>query len=183
MLELKEESETEEAMQVDVANMRRKGTRASASTPAEKVNRRLFKEESPEGSMGWDIITAESITAKELQLIAKKRAKEEKALSKKVMNQALTGMNADFPSLSHCWSMEVGLNIAHSVASRMRTFMWKKFLWQLRVKAAVEKTVGPQGAGWKRNPRWLSLLEVGSLWGHVGSLRQKITDPKVWHLL
>ena len=68
------------------------------------------------------------------------------------------------------WSQEVALNMVFAMGSRMRTFLWKKLLWQLRVKSAVDRI---QGARWKRNPRWLAMLlskEVGAIWGHYGAL-------------
>ena len=82
--------------------------------------------------------------------------------------------------------MELGcgpVNIAASTRSRMVTFGWKRFLWQLRIKAAVEK------AGdrcWKRSIRWLAKLlarEVGALWGHMGATRQKLNNPDVYHMM
>ena len=50
--------------------------------------------------------------------------------------RALTGEQAEYPSLRHVWANEVALNAARSVHSRMMTFWWKKLLWQLREKVA-----------------------------------------------
>jgi hypothetical protein len=157
-------------------------------TPARPITRQLFKteEESPDGSTGWDVVS--SLTAEELNMIHKKRERAAKALSKKKTMLALTGQAADYPSLSQVWSMEVAYNMVHSMASRMRTFLWKKLLWQLRVKKAVEDTLGSktQVVRWKRNHRWLAMLlakEVGTLWGHYGAMRQKMNDPQVFPMM
>ena len=180
-------SSEEEGMKVDVANMRRKMKVVAAHTPKQPISRRLFAPEpSPEDSPSWDLVSASGLTEQEVALISKRRAREAKAKTKKKETQALTGVHADFPTLSHCWSGEVAVNLTCSVASRMRVFLWKKLLWQLRVKRAVEVTVGTHGARWKRNPRWLSMLlarEVSALWGHFGAMRQKLNNPDVWHLM
>ena len=180
-------SSGEESMQVDLANMRRKVKKPATTPPGYGTNRRLFAQEtSLEESPSWAMVSAPGLTEEEVALISKRRERAAKAQSKKKAVQALTGVHADFPSLSHCWSNEVAINLTCSVASRMRVFLWKKMLWQLRVKKAVEQTVGTQGARWKRNPRWLSLLfakEVAGLWGHFGAMRQKLNNPDVWHLL
>ena len=109
------------------------------------------------------------LTAEEMEMVAKRRAKQAAAKTKAAQHRALTGEKADYPSLSQVWSWDVALNIAASTRSRMVTFGWKRFLWQLRVKRAVETEGGKR---WKRNPRWLSHLlarEVGALWGHMGA--------------
>lgn len=183
------EIEAEEEMQVDLAEMRRKLFKAkakvAASTPFRPTARELFKaEESPEGSPGWDLVN--DLSPEEYQMIAKRRQKAAVAKSKRDGQKALTGEMADFPSLSHVWSNEVAYNMVFSLASRMKVFLWKKLLWQLRVKKAVEMTVGAQGARWKRNPRWLAKLlgkEVAAMWGHYGAMRQKLHNPEVFHLM
>ena len=63
------------------------------------------------------------------------------------------------------------LSFSLGTRSRMVTFGWKRFRWQLRIKAAIEKEGNRR---WKRNPRWLAKLlarEVGALWGHMGAMR------------
>ncbi|CAE7712200.1 RE1 [Symbiodinium sp. CCMP2592] len=77
-------------------------------------------------------------------------------------NRALTGAYAMYPSLSNAWSYELAMNTTAAFASRMRTFLWKKLLWQLRAKRAVEAEGDRR---WKRSPRWLSHLfakEIGA---------------------
>ncbi|CAE7461836.1 unnamed protein product [Symbiodinium necroappetens] len=105
-------------------------------------------------------------------------ARQAASRAKVQQTRALTGVYADYPSLSNAWSYEVGLNTVASVASRMRTYLWKKLLWQIRVKRAIEQDGDRR---WKRNPRWLSHLfakEIGSLWGHFGAMRQKLNNPE-----
>ena len=112
---------------------------------------------------------ASALTPDEIQFLEKRRSKAAAPKSRAETKRALTGEQADYPSLSHVWSNEVALNLACSVHSRMRTFLWKKFLWQLRVKAAIEQESNKR---WKRNPRWLAALtgrEVAALWGHLGA--------------
>ncbi|CAE7942499.1 unnamed protein product [Symbiodinium sp. KB8] len=89
-----------------------------------------------------------------------------------IQKKALTGVHADYPSLSQ--SNEVALNLVASTASRMRTYLWKKLAWHIRIKNAVEADGDRR---WKRNPRWLSMLlgkEVACLFGHFESMRQKM---------
>ena len=129
----------------------------------------------------WEVL--HGLTKEEMELINKRRAKAMVVRSKRDAQKALTGEQADFPSLSHVWSQEVALNMVFSMASRMRVFLWKKLLWQLRVKSAVDRI---QGARWKRNPRWLALLlskEVSALWGHYGALRQRLNARDILHLM
>jgi len=125
----------------------------------------------------------QGLTKDEIALITKRREKAAVTRSKQQANRALTGEQANFPSLSHMWSQEVALNMVFAMGSRMRTFLWKKLLWQLRVKSAVDRI---QGARWKRNPRWLAMLlskEVGAIWGHYGALRQKLNNPDILYLM
>ena len=80
-------------------------------------------------------------------------------------------------------SYELGLNIAASTHSRMRTWCWKKFVWMVRVKLAVEKEGDRR---WRRNPRWLAQLlgkEVAALWGHFGSMRQRMHSSDMAKLM
>lgn len=123
-------------------------------------------------------------TEEEVKMLVKKREKKAATQAKNRDRKALTGQLADYPSLSHCWSAEVCLNVVGSARARMVTFLWKKLLWQLRVKEAVERTY--QRAVWRRNPRWLAMLmgkEVAALWGHLGALRQKLWNPEVLALM
>ena len=132
-------------------------------------------------STGWEVL--QDLTPEEAVMIAKRRSKAAAAKSKRDTTKALTGEAADYPSLSHVWSGEVALNMVFSMAARMRVFLWKKLLWQLRVKSAVEKMTG---ARWKRNPRWLAMLlskEAGALYGHFGALRQRLNARDILHLM
>lgn len=118
------------------------------------------------------------LTEAEKKMIAKSRAKKGHAAAKKKEQAALTGIQADYPSLSHTWSEDVAFNLVASVRSRMITFQWKKLFWQCRVRQALAETY-PQ-ARWKRNPRWLAMLlgkEVAALWGHLGAMRQRLHAP------
>eukprot|EP00435_Cladocopium_sp_Y103_P050362 s914_g15.t1 len=118
------------------------------------------------------------LTEKEMQMIAKSRARRNATKLKKEEGLALTGIKADYPSLSHAYSLEVPFNMVECLRSRMMVFMWKKMFWELRVKQAVEGSV--PGARWKKNRRWLAGLlakEVGSLYGHYGAMRQRLTSP------
>lgn len=119
----------------------------------------------------------------EQKVIQKRRARQAASRAKASETKALTGLRADYPSLSHTFSNEVALNMVFVMAQRMRTFLWKKLLWQLRVKKAVEMM--PQ-ARWKRNPRWLAMLlskEVGWVYGHYGALKQKLHARDILHLM
>ncbi|CAE7399266.1 ppiA [Symbiodinium sp. CCMP2456] len=141
--------------------------------------RRMLEPKAAATSSGEQVIPelASALTPEEVQFLNKRRSKAAAAKSRAETKKALTGEQADYPSLSHVWANEVCLNLACSVRSRMRTFLWKKFVWQLRVKAAIERE---QSKRWKRNPRWLAMLtgrEVAALWGHLGSMRQKINSP------
>ena len=120
----------------------------------------------------------QQLTDKEMKMLARSREKASRAAAKKAETAALTGVRAEYPSLSNCWSGEVAINIVESFRSRMIAYLWKKLLWQLRVKDAV--TVMCPGAKWKKNPRWLAKLlgqEIASQWGHLGALRQRLHSP------
>ena len=93
----------------------------------------------------------DQLTVEEAEFIRKRREKQAASAARVRERKALTGQLADYPSLSHCWSEELGLNIAASTTSRMRTWCWKKFVWMVRIKAAVEKDGDRR---WKRNRRW-----------------------------
>ncbi|CAE7410031.1 TY5A, partial [Symbiodinium microadriaticum] len=84
------------------------------------------------------VVEISGLTAEEMEMVTKRRAKAAAAKSKAAQHRALTGEKADYPSLSQVWSWDVALNIAASTKSRLVTFGWKRMLWQLRVKAAVE---------------------------------------------
>jgi hypothetical protein len=96
---------------------------------------------------------ANDITAEEIALLEKRRARQLLSASKKVENKALTGVNADFPSLGAGWSHDPVFNILGSTRSRMIALKWKLWVWMLRVRAAV--LIEFPRARWKRNPRWL----------------------------
>lgn len=196
------ENEEEEEMKVDVGyqDLRRKEHREEVTPRSNRTTRRLgestpvktpvkenlqeMKEEWPgsPSTTGWDMVS--ELTKEEIAMITKKREKAAVAKTKAQAVKALTGEQANYPTLSHVWSQEVAMNLVFSTASRMRVFLWKKLVWQLRVKDAVEKTA--RGVKWKRNPRWLAMLfskEVAALWGHFGSMRQRLNNKDVWHLM
>ena len=116
------------------------------------------------------------LAPEEAALILKRRAKQAVSKNKKAQSAALTGGEADYPSLSNCWSNELTFNILRSTESRLRTFQWKKMVWQLRVREAV-KMESKGKATWRRNPRWLTYLlsyEIAALWGHYKPMKQRL---------
>lgn len=127
------------------------------------------------------LVAVEGLTAEEMAMIGKRREKLAKSKAKRQETAALTGSQADYPSLGNAWSSDLVTNIMRSVESRLLALQWKKMVWQLRVKLAVEKE-GHGKLRWKRNPRWISLMigtEVAALWGHFGAMRQKLRAPDV----
>lgn len=175
--------------------------RAATAKAKAKSAARSLAVDAMSSSAAWEVGSQEEITQyfdmasgeflptpQELEMLKKKREKKveqaAKSQAKRGEKAALTGEQANYPSLSHCWSQEVALNLAASVKARMSTFLWKKMLWQLRVKKAVERTY--PGATWKRNRRWLAILmgkEVAALWGHMGAMRKQMWTPKAWELM
>ena len=120
----------------------------------------------------------QGLTAEELKLIHRRRTQQQVRSQQKVATQALTGWEAPYPSLSNVFSDDLACNVMKSTCSRLRTYLWKKLVWQLRVREAV-KIESKGKAVWKKNPRWLSLLlsyEVASLWGHFGAMRQRLRN-------
>lgn len=116
------------------------------------------------------------LTFEELQMVHKRRQKAEVAAQKKVETAALTGWGAKYPSLSNVWSDDLAFNILASMRSRMRTYLWKKLVWQLRIREAVHQESRGR-AQWKRNTKWLNYLlsyEVAAMWGHFGAMRQRL---------
>ncbi|CAL1141583.1 unnamed protein product [Cladocopium goreaui] len=97
---------------------------------------------------------------------------------------ALTGREADFPTLSNRYSYDLTFNILGSLTEQTLTFKWKMMLLQLRVKKAVEADKAARRK-WKKNPRWVLHMHgrfLASLWGHIGSARQLCFNPKIYHL-
>ena len=70
---------------------------------------------------------------------------------------ALTGWGAKYPSFRNVRSNDLAFNIVWSMRSRVRTPMWKKLVWQLRIKEAVAAESRGR-AKWKRNTIWLNYL-------------------------
>eukprot|EP00435_Cladocopium_sp_Y103_P055539 s805_g18.t1 len=64
-------------------------------------------------------VTVGDLTEAEKKLVAKSRAKKGHAAAKRVEQLALTGIRAEYPSLSHTWSEDVALNLVGSVRSPM----------------------------------------------------------------
>ena len=114
-----------------------KGRRATPTTasPAPSSEGYILVEETMQG-----------LTTDEITMLNKRRAKQAASKARAVQKKALTGVHADYPSLSHAWSNEVALNLVASTASRMRTYLWKKLVWQIRIKRAVEAE-GDRAAG------------------------------------
>ena len=108
-------------------------------------------------------------------------APKEKKENKKA---ALTGREADFPTLSQRYSYDVTFNILGSITEQTLTFKWKLLLLMLRMKQAVESDKTTKRR-WKRNPRWIMHMNgrfLAGLWGHLGSARQLCFNPKVYPL-
>ncbi|CAE7522180.1 unnamed protein product, partial [Symbiodinium necroappetens] len=76
--------------------------------------------------------TTQGLTQDEITMLNKRRAKQAASKAQAIQKKALTGVHADYPSLSHAWSNEVALNLVTSTASRMRTYLW------IRIKNAVQ---------------------------------------------
>ena len=109
--------------------------------------------------------------------------KVEKKAPRENKKAALTGSQADFPTLSNHFSLDITFNIIRSITAQTITFKWKLMLLLMRVKAAVE--MDGRGLRWKRNPRWIMQLHgrhLASLWGHVGAARQLCWNPKTFML-
>ena len=99
------------------------------------------------------------------------------ASTKVTRGKRLTGLEADFASLSLNRSSDVVENVKLTLRAHLTTFQWKKFVWMLRMRAAMEE----EQMRWRRNPRWLAHMfgkELAWLWGHVGGARQQINMPK-----
>ena len=142
-----------------------------------RINRALpLSEEDPDQKDVTNPEDIQGLTAEELQMIYRRRNQQVERTKQKLALQALTGHMARYPSLSNVFSDDLACNVMKSTCSRLRTYLWKKLVWQLKVKEAV-KIESKGKAVWKKNPRWLSLLlsnEVASLWGHFGAMRQKL---------
>ncbi|CAL1158242.1 unnamed protein product, partial [Cladocopium goreaui] len=104
-----------------------------------KINRGLppSEDEGP-GQRLVETDAIQGLTMQELQMVYKHREKEEEEKAKKKMaTAALTGWESRYPSLSNVWSDDLACNILKCFQSRMRTYLWKKVVWQLRVKEAI----------------------------------------------
>ena len=77
--------------------------------------------EEEEQSAGWSAVGVAELSKEEQSMILKRREKTLAAKNKKANQMALTGSEADHPSLSTTWSAEMALNLAASVRSRRRT--------------------------------------------------------------
>jgi hypothetical protein len=157
------------------------GTPKAAAAPAPKRPARLQRGLPPSEDEAPELEIVESsniqgLTAEEMKMVCRLRAKKQVSAQQRAAHQALTGWEARYPSLSNVYSDDLACNVMKTTVSRFRTYLWKKLLWQMRVKMAVQ--IESKGrATWKRNPRWLSLLlsyEVASLWGHFGAMRQRL---------
>ena len=60
---------------------------------------------------------ATGLTMDEVELLRKRRERQAVAKAKAVQSRALTGVNADYPSLSHAWSYELAYNVTAALAS------------------------------------------------------------------
>lgn len=151
-------------------------------TPPPSRGRRTAGASSSTAHQTDEMVTAAGLTTEEMAIITKRREKQAASKAKVKETKALTGIRADYPSLSNAWSEDPVINVMCSVQSRLRTFIWKKFVWLLRVRNAIH--IESKGkAAWRRNHRWLAMLfskEIAALWGHFGAMRQKmVRDPQL----
>eukprot|EP00913_Durusdinium_trenchii_P019903 g18709.t2 len=179
----------------------RKGHSAGATAKPEDSERSkqelaVAPAEEEEQSAGWSAVGVAELSKEEQSMILKRREKTLAAKNKKANQMALTGSEADHPSLSTTWSAEMALNLAASVRSRMKTYLWKKFLWQMRVKQGVEKEAKERAAliqnTAKTEERYV-VLEISAgmarlseeaidlLYGH--DLRQNDTQKRVFDII
>ena len=94
-----------------------------------------------------------------------------------MQEKRLTGLNADFATLSLNRSSDVVENTKLTLMAHLTTFQWKKFTWMLRAREAFYL----ERMRWKRNPKWLANMygkELAWIWGHIGNARRAITQPK-----
>lgn len=149
---------------------------APTTTPRSATQRSLTRAQASTDVPYVGNLVAAELDADEMRMIVRRRERQQEVMKKKANKAALTGLEAPYPSLSTAWSEDIGFNILRSVQSRLLTFQWKKMVWLVRIRDAVQQE--SQGrAVWKRNPRWIDLLlarEVAALWGHFGAMRQKL---------
>ena len=161
-------------------------TRRRSGSPPPEINQNMLDLQAQMNQMA-----AMMMQLQETAATAKAKAKSKPGESgqnttrtKENKRAALTGREADFPTLSNRYSYDLTFNILGSLTEQTLTFKWKMMLLQLRVKKAVEadKTARRK---WKKNPRWVLHMHgrfLASLWGHIGSARQLCFNPKVYHL-
>ena len=111
-------------------------------------------------------------TEREARNIAAKKGKNKAERSK-----AVTGEEANFPTLGLQRSADPVLNMALEVHGRMLVFKWKQLVWMLRARQAMDAF----NRTWRRPCRWLSIMlgrETAALWGHLGSTTRVLRGPQ-----
>ena len=91
-----------------------------------------------------------------------------KSLSKKEQVLAVTGLNAEFPTL--------GMTLSGDAVFNMSWVKWKQLVWMARARNALEA----EGRRYKRHPRWLAMMfsrETAALWGHLGGAVKTLQSP------
>ena len=161
-------------------------TRRRSGSPPPEINQNMLDLQAQMNQMA-----AMMMQLQETAATAKAKAKSKPGESgqnttctKENKRAALTGREADFPTLSNRYSYDLTFNILGSLTEQTLTFKWKMMLLQLRVKKAVEADKAARRK-WKKNPRWVLHMHgrfLASLWGHIGSARQLCFNPKIYHL-
>ena len=115
----------------------------------------------------------------------KAQTKTKTKKTSKTVPKQLTDTAARYPSLSNKFSDDLAVNMAITFQSMLFTWKWKEITWMLRIRKATRDEFGSR-ARWKRNPRWLMALlakQIAFMWGHLGSLRQTMNNPKHLYLM
>ena len=100
-----------------------------------------------------------------------------KSLSKKEQLLAVTGLNAEFPTLGMTMSGDPVFNMSWVIHGRLIVRKWKQMVWMVRARFALET----EGKRYRRHPRWLSMMfarEVAALWGHLGGAIKTLQGPR-----
>lgn len=99
------------------------------------------------------------------------------SICKKEQTLAVTGLNAEFPTLGMTVSHDAVFNMSWIIHGRLIVHKWKQLVWMVRVKDAL----AADGRRFKRHPRWLALMfsrEVAALWGHLGTTTKTLAGPR-----
>lgn len=160
-------SEIEAFEEVSLHRKSSKGTRLDASMEEEE-------QASKKGAKKSNVLTKE---VKETEQSTTKGKVSTKTISKKEQLMAITGLNAEFPTLGMTLSADPVLNMSWTIHGRLLVHKWKQMVWMLRARAAVTA----EGRQYRRHPRWLAMMfarEVAALWGHLGGATRTLQGPR-----